>query len=173
MNPTEKMIIVGSLGTSYGVHGWIKITSFTSPDSNILNYNPWYFKNHGVYSAVKVLDKRIQGQYLVAKLEGCNSPEMAKTWTGREISVPRSALPPCNYNEFYWTDLEGLEVLNQQGTLLGKIDNMMATGSNDVMLVSDETKEKWLQIPFIMHEVVKNVNLQAGTITVDWQDDDE
>ena len=170
MNPNEKMIIVGCLGTSYGVNGWMKITSFTNPEKNVLDYNPWYFKNHGVYSPITVLDKRVQGQYLVAKLKGCDSPEMAKTWTGREISVPRSVLPTCNDNEFYWTDLEGLEVLDQQGKLLGKIDNMMATGSNDVMLV---TGEKILQIPFIMHEVVKNVNLQAGTITVDWQHDDE
>lgn len=170
MKHPEKMIVVGCLGTSYGVKGWIKITSFTTPDANVLDYNPWYFQTRGVYTPVAVLDKRVQGSYLIAKLAGCETPEVAKTWTGREISVPRSALPPCKDNEFYWTDLEGLDVLDEQGNSLGQVDRLMATGSNDVMLISGK---KMLQIPFIMQEVVKNVDLTTGTITVDWQDDDE
>jgi 16S rRNA processing protein RimM len=165
----QKMIVVGSLGTAHGVNGWMKITSFTNPDTNILNYNPWYFKTQGRYSPITVIDKRIQGPYLIAKLTGCDDREIAKTWTGREISVPRSALPPCGDNEFYWTDLEGLSVFDIQGKLLGKLDTLMATGSNDVMLVSGE---ETLQIPFIMQDIVKNVNLEQGTITVDWQQDE-
>lgn len=168
MNPNQKMIIVGCLGTSHGVNGWMKITSYTDPDTNLLDYNPWYFKTHGVYTAIKVLEKRIQGPYLVAKLEGCDNREVAKTWTGREISVSRSTLPPCSDNEFYWSDLEGLQLLDNAGNVLGTLESLMATGSNDVMLVSGE---KTLQIPFIMHEVVKNVNFDKGTITVDWQHD--
>lgn len=173
MKTNEKMLIVGSLGTSHGVHGWMKITSFTDPDTNILNYNPWYFKSHGVYSPIKVLDTRIQGPYLIAQLEGCDSRETAKLWTGREISVPRSIFPPCSENEFYWTDLEGLQVLDEQGTALGHIDTLMATGSNDVLLISDKLNKKCLQIPFIMHEVVKKVDLAAGIVIVNWQDHDE
>jgi len=169
MNSNEKMIIVGCLGTSHGVRGWIKITSYTDPDTNILNYNPWYFKTHGIYTPVNVIEKRIQGPYLVAKLQGCDTPEVAKTWTGREISVPRSTLPPCKDNEFYWSDLEGLQVIDTAGHVLGTLENLMATGSNDVMLISGN---KMLQIPFIMHDVVKSVSIDKGTITVDWQDDD-
>ncbi len=167
---TEKMIIVGSLGTAHGVYGWIKITSFTNPDTNILAYNPWYFKAHGIYSPVKVLDTRIQGPYLIAKFEGCDSREEAKLWTSREISIPRSILPSCAEDEFYWTDLESLQVIDTQGHVLGQVDTLMATGSNDVMLISGK---KMLQIPFIMHEIVKKVDLAVGIITVDWQDDNE
>jgi 16S rRNA processing protein RimM len=79
--------------------------------------------------------------------------------------VARGGLPPLQDNEFYWADLVGLKVLNQDGSALGHIREMLATGANDVMVVSGERDRL---IPFVMGLYVSQVNLDQGVVTVDW-----
>ena len=78
-------------------------------------------------------------------------------------------LPETRADEFYWTDLEGLEVRTTAGLTLGRVAHLLATGANDV-LVLDGTPQ--LLIPFLMGSVVKQVDLAAGVIVVDWAADD-
>lgn len=162
-------VIMGTLGIAHGVKGWLKVNSCTTPDTNILDYNPWYLKTAEGYETIDVLDKRIQGPHLVVHLKGCDNRETAKTWTNREVAIPRTALPDCRTDEFYWHDLEGLTVLDEKGAELGTLDHLIETGSKDIMVIIGD---KVQQIPFIMHEVVKNVDLKAGNITVNWDLDE-
>jgi len=93
-----------------------------------------------------------------------NSVDQARDMVGAEICVPESRLSPTAPNEFYWYQLIGLEVVNLDGRKLGKIEDIIQTGSNDVYVVrqgSDETL-----IPAI-HTVVREVNLQRRLMTVE------
>lgn len=168
-NSSQKMIILGHLASAHGVNGWIKIHSFTEPNTNILKYNPWHLSTKTGYEVIDVEETRVQGPYLAAKLKGCDDRETAKSWTGRNIAIPREALPECGPEEFYWTDLEGLTVKHKNGAILGKIDGLMEAGAKDIMLI---TGDKLWQIPFILHETVMNVDLEAGEIIVDWEEDE-
>jgi 16S rRNA processing protein RimM len=98
-------------------------------------------------------------------LRGIDDRDQARSWVGAEIVVERERLPPTGEGEFYWTDLEGLEVRTTKGVVLGKIDHLLATGGNDV-LVLDGMPERL--IPFIVGSVVQEVNLAAGYVVVDW-----
>jgi len=84
---------------------------------------------------------------------------------GIEIAIKRDQLPATEDNEFYWIDLEGLKVVNQEGIDLGVVESLMETGANDVLVVRGD-KERL--IPFVMDEYVLDVDLDKGTITVDW-----
>jgi 16S rRNA processing protein RimM len=103
----------------------------------------------------------------VVKFKGFDTPEAAKTLTGRKIAVKREQLPVLAADEFYWADLEGLEVFNDAGVRLGKVVYMLATGSNDVFVLEDLEGHEHA-IPYRPGEVVKKVDLAAGTITVAW-----
>jgi 16S rRNA processing protein RimM len=99
------------------------------------------------------------------KLEEVNDRDAAAGLAGAEIAVSRSALPSLGGRELYWVDLVGAEVVTREGVSLGRLDHMMATGANDVMVVKGERERL---IPFLEDQVVTDVDLAAQRITVDW-----
>ncbi|MGI9237457.1 MAG: ribosome maturation factor RimM, partial [Woeseiaceae bacterium] len=66
---------------------------------------------------------------------------------------------------YYWKDLEGLKVVGSDGSNLGTVAYLLETGAHDVMVVTGETERL---IPFVSNEVVIDVDLAKGVITVDW-----
>jgi len=97
---------------------------------------------------------------------GVDDRDEAATLVGMEIGVPRSALPPCEDDTYYWVDLVGLTVRNARGDMLGTVDRMLATGVHDVMVLDREGQR---MIPFVRNDIVQSVDLEKGVITVDWE----
>ena len=81
------------------------------------------------------------------------------------IAITRAQLPALPKNEYYWSDLEGLTVINQAGVVLGKVIYLIATGSNDVLVIKGD---KELAIPYLQDEVITQVDLENGVIHVNW-----
>lgn len=84
---------------------------------------------------------------------------------GAEVFVSRSLLPATAPGEFYWNDLEGLRVRTIEGVELGTVSHLFATGANDVLVVKGERERL---VPFIRDSVVREIDIAAGTIVVDW-----
>jgi 16S rRNA processing protein RimM len=74
-------------------------------------------------------------------------------------------MPDPAPGEYYWNDLLGLTVVTLQNEPLGKVDHLLETGANDVLVVSGDRERL---IPFVLDDVVKRVDLDAGVIQVDW-----
>jgi 16S rRNA processing protein RimM len=107
---------------------------------------------------------------LLVKLQGIDDRDAALIVKGKHIAVPREQLPKAGKGEYYWSDLIGLKVTNQQQADLGEIMDVFATGANDVMVVKQtESKqaEKERLLPFI-DQVVLEVDTEAKTMLVDW-----
>ncbi len=163
-----KWVTLGRVSGVFGVKGWLKVQSYTDPRDNIVGFDVWTLRLNGVDRAFEVEDGHGQGGGVVAKLRGIDDRDVARDWAGAEILIPRAQLPPTEAGEFYWADLEGLEVRTTAGTTLGKVAYLFATGSNDV-LVLDGSPERL--IPFVLGSVVKQVDLAAELIVVDWSPD--
>jgi len=161
----SEMIVVGKIAGVFGVQGWCKIFSHTSPRKNILQYSPWYLKRAGEWQPVKLLKGRPQGKSIVAQLEGVNDRDAAEALRETVIAIKPSQLPELANDEYYWSDLIGLDVATVKGEPLGKVTDMMETGANDVLIVNGD-KERL--IPFLQKDVVTEVDLKAGQLTVDW-----
>jgi 16S rRNA processing protein RimM len=101
------------------------------------------------------------------QLKDCYTPEEARAFTNVSIGVFRDQLPPLPNNEYYWSDLEGLTVVNLQGIELGTVAYLFETGANDVIVVQG-TKEHL--IPYVPGPIIKNVDLNKR-IEVDWDPD--
>jgi 16S rRNA processing protein RimM len=159
-------IVVGRINGVYGVRGWVKIYSHTKPLDNILHYSPWHLEQQGTYRTVKVAEGKPHGKGIIARLEGYTDRDAAAQLVGAEISVTRDQLPPLRQDEYYWVDLVGAEVINQQDISLGKITAWIETGANDVMVVQQTDRERL--IPFLIPQVVLAVDLIAKQVRVDW-----
>ena len=84
---------------------------------------------------------------------------------GTEIYVARSALPPPKPDEYYWVDLEGLDVKTTEGVVLGQVSHLFSTGANDVVVVRGDRER---MIPFVQPDFVKSVDFEANLVVVDW-----
>jgi 16S rRNA processing protein RimM len=162
---THKFVNVGRISGLFGVKGWVKIHSYTEPRANIVGYGVWRLRQHGVESRLEVEDGRGQGGSVVAKLRGIDDREQARAWIGADIAIERGQLPACAPDEYYWTDLEGLEVRTVEGDVLGKVEYLVATGSNDVLVLGGAPERL---IPFVLGSVIRSVDLDAGVIIADW-----
>jgi 16S rRNA processing protein RimM len=166
MTTSDKRVRVGRIVGLYGVQGWVKLESWTEPRIRIFDYQPWLLSAPGVEVEMRGVQGRAQGKGLVARLPGVDDRDQATALVGSEITVARELLPPPGKDEYYWTDLEGLEVVTVNNEALGRISHLFATGANDVMVVRDGQRDRL--IPFVQGPYVHSVDLSAGRMVVDW-----
>jgi len=162
----EQPVVLGKITGLFGVRGWVKVFSHTEPRTNIVDYSPWLVRRPGgQWQTMQVLDGKAHGKGVVAQLEGIVDRDQAALLLGAEVAVPRSQLPAPGEGEYYWTDLIGLQVVTTTGEDLGRVDSLLETGSNDVLVVKGERERL---IPFLTPEVITEVDLAGGRIQVDW-----
>jgi 16S rRNA processing protein RimM len=168
-NPIKKIgddsekVFLGRISGVHGVKGLVRIFSDTEPREAIFDYQPWLLGEE--QKAIQILDGRKQGKHLIAELDGVTDRDGAENLVGLTIAITRDHLPELSEEYYYWTDLIGLRVIGTDGFEFGSISEMIATGANDVMLVKGD-KERL--IPFIQNNYVKQVDLEAGSVLVEW-----
>jgi 16S rRNA processing protein RimM len=149
----------------HGVKGWVRVFSYTEPRDNIVHYQPWYLRRGDDWQPRWVADGRVHGKGVIARLEDCDDRDKALALMNYEIGVRRDQMPEPAPGEYYWNDLLGLNVVTLQNEPLGKVDHLLETGANDVLVVSGDRERL---IPFVLDDIVKLVDLDAGLIRVDW-----
>ena len=168
----DKKIYLGKITGVHGIKGWLKIQSFSSPPENILNYPLWIISNRGQEGFYSVEQGRKHSNKIIVKLEEIDDRTKAESLINSKIKIRRSELPKLSNESHYWSDLEGLSVLNSEEKLIGIVDSLIETGANDVMVVNT-TKDKRILIPFVMHEIIKEVSIELNYVKVDWQIDSD
>ncbi len=159
---------VGRVAGVYGVRGWLRIQSHTDVPSALLDYRPWRLRGpHGVWDEVAVEEAKPHGRGFLVRLAACESREDAERYRGAVIEVPMSVLPALAPGEFYWAELVGLAVETLAGQALGVVRSLLATGANDVLIVTGERERL---IPYVP-EVVRRVDLDGQRLVVAWDPD--
>ncbi len=166
---TKELHVLGKISGYYGVKGWLKIYSYTQPRENIVRYKSLKvkFAKNAQWQDIKLDSGKTHGKGVVAHFSGYDSRESAANLIGAELAVYRSDFKRARKDEYYWTDLIGLTVVNLEGIELGKVKSLLETAANDVLLISKEDNKEIL-IPFIMQHTIKSVDCDAGIITLDW-----
>ncbi len=168
------MIIMGRVAAAQGILGWVAIKSYTETVGSLADYPVWWLGDEKhPWREVSVEKFALQSKGLIAKFPGCDDRTSAEKYKGLLVAVPRSSLPQQAEDEYYWSDLIGLKVLNLAGESLGVVDNLMDTGANQVLCVRDglgkESRGEVL-IPFIA-SAIQQVSLSEKIIRVDWSAD--
>lgn len=180
MSMATPPVVLGRVNGLFGVKGWLKVYSYTRPAENLLEFDEWLIGRQDDWRPFRVLSSRTQGKTLVAQLgvppagnpNGPATPlsdrDAAVELLELEIAVARTAMPALADGEYYWFDLIGLDVVNRDGVALGRVKAMMETGANDVLVLSGD-RERLL--PFVVGEIIDEVNLESGQIVADWDPD--
>lgn len=166
MKDTERRILLGRVAGAFGVRGEIKLESWTEPRSAIFRYQPWILRSpSGQESTLTGARGRDSGKHLVARFPGIEDRDTVEAMRGTEVFVARSVLPPPQPDEYYWVDLEGLDVRTVDGVSLGIVSHLFSTGANDVLVARGDRER---MIPFVQPDFVRSVDFEANLVVVDW-----
>jgi 16S rRNA processing protein RimM len=164
------MIVLGRIAAPFGVKGWIKVHPYGDDPESWCEMHQWWLGSDAAdadWQPLQLRACRMHGEGLVALLDGIYGRDGAAALTGRLVAVPREELPEPAEGEFYWSDLVGLEVVNEDGECLGRVAELISTGAHEVLVVRDEQGCERL-LPFVQH-VVRHVDRAGSTIRVAWQ----
>lgn len=167
-DPTRR-ILMGRIHGAFGVRGEVKLESFADPPLAVFRYLPWTLRDaSGQERQLAGARGRVNAKGVVAVLPDVTDRDAAEALRGAEIWVARDALPPPGPGEYYWVDLQGLRVINAEGVDFGTVSHLFSTGANDVLVVQGERER---MLPFLEPEVIRQVDFEAGRISVDWDAD--
>lgn len=166
-------VVMGRIGAPYGIKGWVKLISFTDPVDNLLEYRHFWIADGADRKQIEIDEARPQGAGLIGHIKGCDVREATRAYTGLDLLIPKEELPELDEG-YYWHELEGLRVVNLEGEDLGVLDHLMDTGANDVMVLRGDAASVDQQerlVPYVEEQVVKEVDLEARVMRVDWGKD--
>jgi 16S rRNA processing protein RimM len=154
---------MGRVAGSYGLRGWVKVAPGGGALEGLAEAREWWIGG----KPYEVAEAKVHGATVLAKLAGLQTREQALALKGETVSLERAALPEPEAGHYYLADLVGLEVVNEQGEALGKVKKFFTNGAQDVMEVVGDKERLMPWVP----TVVKDVDLKAKKILVEWQVD--
>lgn len=166
---------VGRVLDAWGVQGWFKVLPFSSRPEALFSSKRWWLQSADIPAATYLLRLRQAREHsdtVVAQADGVDDRDTAEALKGARIFVPRSSFPTPAPDEYYWVDLIGLKVVNREGLPLGLVRDLLSTGPQTVLVISDATADppRERMIPFVA-AYVDAVDIADRVITVDWQPD--
>jgi 16S rRNA processing protein RimM len=158
---------MGRIVGAFGIQGWLKVKPFTEAPDGLGGFARWLVGLREGWREMAIEDFEVHSKGPVAKLAGCDDREGAERLRGCDVAVTRGELGEADDGALYWVDLVGLDVFDESGAELGKVEALFETGETSVLVVKGARER---MIPFVP-AYVKSVDREARRITVDWKPD--
>ena len=168
---------VGRIADAWGVKGWFRVVPFSAQPEALFSSKRWFLlpseKGLPAFTGVaklSITEAKAHSDGVVACARDIDDRDRAEILRGARIFIPRSSFPTADSGEYYWVDLIGLAVVNREGLCLGHVRELLPTGPQTVMVltqvVDGEASDR--MIPFVA-AYVDDVDFSSGRILVDWQ----
>lgn len=170
----DDLIQVGHIAGAYGLRGGVRVTPYSMDADALLSVKTWWIDKPSL-RPVQTRSAKYHSGDVTATLVDVTDREAAEALKGATVQVSRSDFPELPEDEYYWTDLIGLDTVNLQGEALGKVSDMMHNGAQSILRITPvpdpnaapDAKAPERLVPFV-DQYVKTVDLQARLITLDW-----
>ncbi|MFZ9543438.1 MAG: ribosome maturation factor RimM [Hylemonella sp.] len=172
-------IEVGRILDAWGIKGWFKVLPYSASPEALFSSKRWYLlpaergaKHFSGTGLLRIQTAKEHADGIVATAEDIADRSSAEALRGARIFIARSSFPTPGKDEYYWADLIGLEVVNRQDLVLGRVKELLSAGPQTVLVLTyqNEGKPAERMIPFVS-AFVDDVDLAAHKIIVDWQAD--
>lgn len=163
----ERWITAGIIGSPHGLNGRVRLFSFLQVWSDLASYSEIFrSSSEGRFIPLPFESMAKQGKFFLAKIEGVETRQEAVFYRNVKLFLPYRSLPVLGLNEYYWTDLSGLSVLNTAGINIGKVTEILRSGGNDILVI--ERSSGRILLPFLFPFPIKSVSLERREICVEW-----
>ena len=155
-----KKVVIGKISAPHGVRGEVRIVPLTDFPERFENLKTVFLEDD---SKMELESVKFSNKFIIAKFKNINSRNDIEIFNGKLLMLNRSVIPSLPEGEYYNFDIIGLEVIDDKGSKLGKITEVLKTGSNDVYVVEGK---KQILVP-ALKKVVKEINLADGFMKVE------
>ncbi|HLH63144.1 MAG TPA: ribosome maturation factor RimM [Ktedonobacteraceae bacterium] len=154
---------IGNVVALFGIHGELKVRLLTDIPDRFVELDTVYAGSEHIRYHIQSV-RPYKGEMVVLKLAGINDANAAEPLRGLNLQIPESKLAKLPPDSYYQHDILGLQVFTMNGRGLGRIVDILVTGSNDVYVI--KTPEgKQVLIPAIK-DVIKQIDLVCGTMYI-------
>lgn len=169
----DDLVQVGYIAGAYGLRGGLRVTPFSTDADALLNVKTWWLDKPSL-RAVQVRSAKFHSGDVTVTLLDLSERDAAEALKGAKVQVSRADFPALPEDEYYWSDLIGLAVVNLQGEALGTVSDMMHNGAQSILRIDPvpdpadpAAKAPERLVPFV-DQFVRTVDLQGRLITLDW-----
>ena len=138
-------MIIGKVVSTHGIHGWLSILCFAYPPENLKSYDTMIIFNNAK-TKINITDIKIMPKKVIIKIKDYDSINSSENILGKDILIDKSEMAALSEGEYYWSDLEGLQVFTSKEEYLGIIDFIFNNGSNDVLAIKHNDKYSYLAL---------------------------
>ena len=160
---SDHLILVGQVGGAFGVRGEVKITAFTDDPMALLAYSPLLRADGSV--GLTLTGARPDKKGVVARAKEITTKEQADALRGLKLHIPRDRLPEPDEDEFYLTDLVGLQARDPSGGVLGAVKSVQNFGADDMLEIAPAAGGPTWYLPFT-REAAPEVRVSEGWLRV-------
>jgi len=164
----EDFIIIGKIVSTQGNKGEVKVIPLTDSIDRFDKLTDVFIREGNIEKLLKINNLKTKKNAVILKFEDIDNIEKAKMIVQSFLEVKRSNAVKLPKDTYFIFDIIGLEVYTNENELLGKVDNIISTGSNDVYIVKNKNKKEIL-IPAI-REIIKNIDVEKKRITINMVD---
>lgn len=160
----QKYLEVGQIVNTFGVSGEVKVYPYTDDIKRFSKLKSVYIEKKSGMQEYKIQNVRYHKNMVIIKFENVENMNDAELLKNCYLKIDRKDAIKLPKDTFFIADLIGLDVYTDEGKLLGKVEDIYSTGSNDIYVVKDELGKQVL-LPAIK-DVLKDINLEERKITV-------
>ncbi|HYD28398.1 ribosome maturation factor RimM [Brevundimonas sp.] len=159
MTANGKLILVGQVAGGFGVKGEVRVTAYTADPMALLSYGPLLRADGSV--GLTLTSARPEKSGVVGRAKEIATKEQADALRGLKLHVPRDRLPEPDEDEFYLTDLVGLEARDPAGTVLGTVRSVQNFGADDMLEIAPAAGGPTWYLPFT-RDAVPELHIADG-----------
>ena len=160
---SKDKVCLGAITGSYGVRGEARVKSFCADPTAIGDYGP-LSDEAGTKSWTLTITRPVKEGFAI-RLSGVTSKEQADALKGTRLYAPRTALPALPDDEFYYSDLIGLDVFDTGGQKIGRVNAVYDHGAGDILGIASQGGGTML-LPFT-RDAVPTIDLASRRVIID------
>ena len=160
----QEYLEIGQIVNTFGVKGMVKVNPFTDDTTRFDKLKKVYICKKASMEEVEIEEVKYHKNMVLLKIKGINDMNQAEKCKGLYLKIHRKDAIKLPKDTYFIADLLGLEVYTDEGVLLGKVDDIYNTGSNDIYVVKDDLGKQIL-LPGTK-EVLKEISLEKEKIVV-------
>ncbi|MHA7775659.1 ribosome maturation factor RimM [Roseibium sp. M-1] len=163
----DQKVLMARIGAAHGIRGEVRVKPYGDDPLSFADYGSLTTKDgKRVFEVEKA---RVQKTVVVTKFKGITDRNQAEALNGVDLYIDRDQLPEPDEDEFYYSDLTGLAVLDQSGQTLGAVIAVQDFGAGDLLEVRPK-RGRSFYVPFTK-EFVPEISLEEGLVRVDLPED--
>ena len=159
-----KYLEIGQIVNTFGIKGMVKVMPFTENIERFSKMKTVYVKNKKENKKYEIEEVKYHKNIVLIKFKGIENPEQADLLRQSYLLVDRADEEPLEEGTYYIVDMIGLEVYTDEGELLGILEDIFNTGSNDIYVVKNELGKQIL-LPSIP-DVIKKIDMPNKKVIV-------